>query len=364
MDIREVAKQYPGITIRGNSIQIEFAINRRRFRESIPVKPTKTILNELARKREAILYEIAIGTFDYAKHFPTSKKAIAFSKEPGSAITIEKALKDWYKLNYKRWQPSTRKGYETCIWSSLIPQFGKLKLTELTPRMVNQWIGTLKVSNKRINNILGPLRSMYRDAYCDELIDKNPMERVKNLSITQREPNPFKPDEIERILNHLQGQERNLIQFGFWSGLRTSELIALRWQDVDFDNNRIYVRIAKVLKKEKTTKTANGQRTVELQVQARDALERQMEFSQHRETVFLDPQTASSWTSDQPIRRKVWIPTLNVLGIAYRNPYQMRHTFASTMLSRGENPMWVANQLGHKDWGMIRQIYGRWIGQN
>jgi integrase len=31
------------------------------------------------------------------------------------------------------------------------------------------------------------------------------------------------------------------------------------------------------------------------------------------------------------------------------------------MLSRGENPMWVAQQMGHKDWGMIRKVYGRWI---
>jgi integrase len=43
--------------------------------------------------------------------------------------------------------------------------------------------------------------------------------------------------------------------------------------------------------------------------------------------------------------------TLKKANIDYRNPYQTRHTYASQMLSRGENPMWVAHQLGHKDWG-------------
>ena len=40
---------------------------------------------------------------------------------------------------------------------------------------------------------------------------------------------------------------------------------------------------------------------------------------------------------------------------------QTRHTFASLMLSRGENPMWVAQQLGHSDLKMLRDHYGRWI---
>ena len=31
------------------------------------------------------------------------------------------------------------------------------------------------------------------------------------------------------------------------------------------------------------------------------------------------------------------------------------------MLSAGEDPMWVAHQMGHKDWGMIRKVYARWI---
>lgn len=47
--------------------------------------------------------------------------------------------------------------------------------------------------------------------------------------------------------------------------------------------------------------------------------------------------------------------------MVYRNPYQTQHTYASMMLSAGENPLWVAQQMGHKDWGMIRKRYGGWI---
>ncbi|MCL4461246.1 MAG: hypothetical protein M1297_05985 [Nitrospirae bacterium] len=63
----------------------------------------------------------------------------------------------------------------------------------------------------------------------DGIIDKNPMERVKNLKIETRKADPFTLEEIGKILDIAQGQMRNLIQFAVWTGLRTSELIALEW---------------------------------------------------------------------------------------------------------------------------------------
>ena len=47
--------------------------------------------------------------------------------------------------------------------------------------------------------------------------------------------------------------------------------------------------------------------------------------------------------------------------VRYRPAYNTRHTYASMMLSAGENPMWVAFQMGHSDWGMIRRRYGRYL---
>jgi integrase len=47
--------------------------------------------------------------------------------------------------------------------------------------------------------------------------------------------------------------------------------------------------------------------------------------------------------------------------VRYRYPYQTRHTYASMLLTAGEDPMWVARQMGHSDWGMIRKVYARWL---
>ncbi|HEX7647118.1 MAG TPA: tyrosine-type recombinase/integrase, partial [Noviherbaspirillum sp.] len=56
-----------------------------------------------------------------------------------------------------------------------------------------------------------------------------------------------------------------------------------------------------------------------------------------------------------------WQRILKKAGVRYRNPYQTRHTYASTLLSANENPWWVAKQMGHVDVEMVFRHYGRWI---
>lgn len=351
-----------GITIRGNSAQIAFTYQGVRCRETIPIPPTKAAQKELILKRQAILYEISIGKFDYSKHFPHSRKAQEFRKTRPDVYTIGEALKSWLQRNQAKLQKSTLQDYNSAIYFHLIPAFGELTISELTASKVKEWLSILPCSSKRKGNILIPLRQMFDELYHDEIIDKNPLQRVKNLPSKTREPEPFTQEEIMRILNELTGQAKNLIQFAFYSGLRTSELIALRWQDVDFENNRIFVTSAYVRGQLKTTKTKSGKREVTLQPQAMEALLNQQTFTRtQNQTVFHDPDTSQPWQDDQPIRKKVWIPALKKANIKYRNPYQTRHTFASMLLSRGEKPLWVAQQMGHKDWGMIIKVYGRWI---
>lgn len=353
-----------GLSIRDNSIVMSFTYQGKRCRESFPLPLTKSALKQLQQKRQAILYEIKNGTFDYAKHFPgsRSKNALAFRKTQASQYTIAEAFNDWLKRNQAKYERSTLRDYHSSIYHHLIPQFGKLALSELSVIRIKDWLASLKCSNKRKNNILIPLRRLYDELYGDEIIEKNPLNRIKNLSVSSREPEPFTLSEIERILEQLNGQEKNIIQFAFWSGLRTSELIALGWVDVDFVHNRIYVRHAKVRGILKAPKTCAGSRTIILQPKAREALLNQRTYTgQLNETVFHDSRTNQPWKNDQPLRRILWTPALKRAGIKYREPYQTRHTFASILLSRGEEPMWVATQMGHKDWGMIRKVYGRWI---
>jgi len=61
------------------------------------------------------------------------------------------------------------------------------------------------------------------------------------------------------------------------------------------------------------------------------------------------------------LRNRVWKPALSKAGLRLRTTYQTRHTFASLMLSYGEDPLWVARMLGHTSTEMLYRHYGKFI---
>ena len=344
----------------GSGIEIDFTYRGRRCRETLKLEPTKPNLLYAARKREAILYEIAQGTFNYAKHFPGSANARSLSRN--SLQTVGQALDAFAKGAQKRCAYSTLRDYQSAIDHHLKPAFGDRLLTELSLSEIKAWIGGLSISAKRINNVLVPLRGVLSDAFLDELIDRNPAARIKNLPHRFEDPDPLDPADIVKLLDACQGQVRNLFQFAIWTGLRTSELIALEWGDVDWNRRIARVRRASVRKQIKVPKTLAGERDVKLLPGAIEALEAQKAHSfLAGGQIFLNPRTGKPWETDQQIRKTAWQPAIRRSGIRGQNPYQTRHTFASLCLTVGEDIAWVARQLGHKSMAMTLKRYARWI---
>jgi len=343
-----------------SSVEIDFSYQGIRCRETIKLPPTKANLLFASHKRAAILHEIALGKFNYAEHFPKSRHASTLGQLTNK--TIGDALEDFLRNTKRKYEASTLRGYKSAIYHHLIPSFGKTPICKLTTNDIKEWINSLLISGKRINNVLIPLRIVLSDAYFDGLIDSNPADRIKNVPHRYPEPMPCTKDEMRMILENCDPQSRNLLQFAFWSGLRTSELIALEWSDIDYAKGVIRVTRASVKRIIKQPKTHAGKRDVMILPLAHEALERQKAFTLSLGgRVFHNPRTNTPWEIDNQIRSTSWLPAITAAGVPYRCPYQTRHTYASMLLSAGENPFWVAQQMGHADWGMIRKRYGRWI---
>ena len=93
--------------------------------------------------------------------------------------------------------------------------------------------------------------------------------------------------------------------------------------------------------------------------QVLEALAEQRKLTGKNKHIFL---TVDCWrmTPDH-IRKEVWMPALEKAGIEYRPPLQSRHSFATMMLSAGEDVGWVQNMLGHSSLQMIFQRYYAWV---
>jgi len=359
--------------VSASSIEISFTYQGKRCREKIKLKPTPANLKRAERHRTAILDAIEKGTFDYAVTFPDSKHISVFSDQPGAAITVESFLSNWWRAEANELKASTRTVDHRILFNQIIPEFGNLALTDLKWHLIRDWAKSKGWSRKTQNNKLSLLRRALNEAVEQELILHHPMankvirrRKTRNESSVSSKTkiDPFSHEERAALIDAARGQLKNLVQFGFWTGLRLSEFFALNWGNVDWINNRIYVEGALTQSAEEIeeTKTEAGERIVYLLSPALTALRAQKEhtFLQGDE-VFQNPHTRKRWTGDLALRARQWKTLCKRAGVRYRPPGQMRHTFASMALMAGEAPQWVAAQMGHTDWTFTARVYYRWI---
>ncbi|CUK13206.1 site-specific tyrosine recombinase XerC [Achromobacter xylosoxidans] len=351
-----------------SSIEISFQYQGQRCRERVPLKPTTANLRRAEQHRAAILDAIIRGVFDYAATFPGSANAKRFAKIPGQVKTVEEYLEAWLARKKKHLKLSTWDGYRKVVSNLLIPKFGSTMLADWKRKDFREWFDEMTVTNKRFANILSVARAALSDAVQDELIEVNPLygwsyERP-DAPKPEDDVDPLTPEEQAAILAKCEPMMRNQLQFMLWTGLRPSEMIALDWGDFDAIRGVVVVRKAMTQAGKgevEDTKTKSGRREVKLLSPAREALKAQEAHTRMAgQAIFVHPRLLKRWTGDQQLRDE-WIRILGLAQVRYRRPYQTRHTYASMLLSAGESPMWVAKQMGHRDWTMIARIYGKWM---
>ena len=361
-----------GIAVRqwknSTTIRISFWYKGVECRETLSLPATKSNLQYAERLRGEIINAIERGTFDYAKLFPDSKRARIFGHVNANPL-IGDLLQAFLAQAERSLQPSTVTGYRKVSRTHLLPTFARIPIKELTPAFIRKWISGLNVTAKATRNILTPLRAVLNEAVNDDVIIKSPLDRVvlnklldKDICQSDYVPDPFNRQEIQALLRVAEGQIKNWVQFAFFTGLRPSELIGLQWQDIDWHHKQIYIRRAVVERKEKSTKTKAGVRTLLLLPPALEALQHQKPYTfLLGKQVFHNPLHNKPWICDAHFRTPHWAGLFKRSGVRYRNPYQTRHTYASMLLSAGENMLWVAKQMGHRDTEMIIKTYGKWI---
>lgn len=364
----------PGVELatgaKTESIRVKFMYRGMECRESFKLPHTKSNINYVVRLRGEILNAIERGTFKYTDYFPDSKHVGKFGSRP-ARVTVGELLREQLKIADHTLSPKTAQAYRDACNSHLLPKWDTTPILELTPPALRAWMGEFTFKAKTMRNMLQPLSNALVQAVNDDIIEVNPLTRVKLSKIMTKEqrksdfvPDPFDMVEIGEILKTADGQKRNLFQFAFATGMRPSECMALEWDSIDWLNGKIRVervKVAGVTKDE--AKTEAGMRDIDMRQGAYDALKAQQQYTALAGgVVFHDPGTDLQWGTDKAIRQR-WQIVLRKAKVRYRNPYQTRHTFASTLLSAGENPLYVAKQMGHKNTEMLNRHYGRWIEQ-
>ncbi|OYO29199.1 hypothetical protein CD932_19085 [Janthinobacterium sp. PC23-8] len=366
----------PGVELRSGvkseSIRIKFMYRGAECRETLKLAHTKANIKYAERLRGEILNAIQLRTFSYAEYFPESPQLKRLGMQPKQhQMTVGDLMEDQFRLYERTLSARTLAVYRRIYQTKLKPKWGKALLSEATPAALRAWIGEMSVSARSIRQVLIPLRGAFDLGVNDDLIESNPLDRVKLKKILDRDAHeaksvtdPFSADEIQAILRASDGQCRNVFAFAFSTGMRPSEYIALKWGSVDWIEHTIKVERTRVNGDSRDeVKTRAAKRLIDMRQGALEALVAQRPHTAlANDEIFHDPITAHGWLTSQRVAL-FWEAALKRAGVRYRNLYQTRHTFASTLLSTGENLFYVAKQMGHTDTTMITRTYGRWIEQ-
>ncbi|MGO9450604.1 MAG: Arm DNA-binding domain-containing protein [Candidatus Binataceae bacterium] len=349
-----------------------------------------SVTPENKRKAEAfnqiLSGELGLGTFDYRKHFPNGARLREFYGEQAAVENLGRRvlggyLDEWHQrrspflpngtvASNADLHPSTWMLEESIIRCHLKPSFGALRVSELMSSHCKEYRKALQdkeLSGKTAQNILGVLHKAMADAVEDGLVETNPVPqfaRKKRSRIARSNSDPLTVAEVGRFLSAVPSRFRDLYDIWLRVGWRPSEILAVRFDWLDFHRQTVHLRRGRIARwggVEAPPKT--GEREVDCAYdpaifQAFGRLKRRSLETGKRDFVFTDQH--GSPLSQEWLHKKVWLPTLRMLGLRTRGQYNIRDTFITLALTAGEDPGWVAQVCGTSE-RMIFEHYRKWM---
>jgi len=296
----------------------------------------------------------------------------------GSNIPIEAFLNEWLSLKSTSIKQSTLNLYECTIRNHIIPYLGEMKLSDVTPQKI-QWLYLKneqdRVGKRTIRVIHSILNSSLIEAVKLGAIHSNPVQVVPPPFYENPEMRIYCEHEITQLLLAVRETSLEaLVYLAITTGMRQSELLALKWSDINWERNIISVN-RQLLRKYKngnfysSLKTKSGKRTIsigkntvqKLQVhQIKQSIIRTKADQHWQENNLVFPSITGTPMHQRNLLR-LFKKILRESGLREIRFHDLRHTAASLMLNNGISPIIVAKRLGHSKVSITLDTYGHLI---
>jgi integrase len=278
---------------------------------------------------------------------------------------------------------STSSSYASIIHKHLIPFFGKLKLQEIHQANIDRFVAETipEVSTKTLRNCVTLLRVMLASqkgssAIKQGFIRYDPVTGVELPALEKSEVVPPTVQQVWKLIDTAAEMETvgyGMIYLGAFTGLRRGEILALRFEDIDWFQSELVVNkslarfpatdgLHKWVWEIGPTKSKKSNRRVALTANVLQLVSSLKQLSREGEGLifaddggnFIDPDYFDDHIFD-PIRKKAELPDTRF--------HHLRHFFASMLIAQGESPKYVSDQLGHSSIQITFDTYGHLFPQ-
>ena len=322
-------KNSGGFKVRNGIIYVFGAINKIRYRFSTNKSATSENLRWIARNYWSVLLQ----KIDEKRRGKPNLNVAAF-------------LLEMLELSKHKRSETTQNEYISKTKRLIAPYFGKFNMSDIRPIDIEKWQNELlgKYSTVTVRRAKTLLNFALNKAVLNDIIPKNPCAAVDSFRVTIAKKEPYTIEEMGKILRAATGWFGIFLHIAFTTGLRTGELIALKWEDIDLDRKIIYVRRAIVKGKISTGgATKNHDRIAVIPEYLADMLEG---YDSKSEWLF-PTRKGEPFKEGGSLTRMYFKPLLERIGVKYKTLYATRHTFVSLLRNSGVNKDFVAELAGH-----------------
>lgn len=363
-----------GIEYIGKSIRIRFTWNGERRTETLAFPQTAKGVKAAADLRAQVISLARHGVLDqqrYAELFPSSSNVAQTSD-----ILFGEYAQSW--LDSLEVVNSTKSNYRGVMNNYWMPYLAAHPMRAVTPMLLRKVVAATEWKSSTVKRTaIARIKAMFRAAVFDEVVERNP---AASIQLPQKNRKVIEPFSVEEANSLISWMYQNFIprlqvfaafyEFAFYSGMRTGEIMALRWDEIDFEKKTLHVcRIVVERAVEERTKTKYT-RTVMLNSRAMNALAVARKIADERAVQKRRVSTTSPYVF-QPCGKSQYMKAPNVpaehfnravetLGIPERSQYNCRHTYATMCLMAGMNPAFIAGQLGHTV-PVLLSTYAKWL---
>jgi integrase len=282
-------------------------------------------------------------------------------------VTIGMLVNRYLETELSELRHSTGNAYRSYLNHQIKPRWGDYPLSKVKPFAVEQWLKGLGLAPRTKGHLHNLMRVLWNCAMRWELteIGENPMKlvRVRGTSKRRREPLVLGVDQFRLLLDELDGPFRTMVILDLATGLRCSELFALQWRDVLWDERTLLVRRAIVTGVVSDVKTKYSNAGMPLDPALAEVLlnwRGMTPFNNPEDWVFASPFKAGKlpWYP-WGVERRHLIPAGIRCGIGRIGWHTFRHTFR-TLLDETGAPMKVQQELmRHADIRTTMNVYGK-----
>jgi integrase len=260
-------------------------------------------------------------------------------------LTFAEYAERWFSEGERRrgWKPSTALQYRT-VRARLVDHFGPMSLAAIRPRDVAAYVASLTLGAATISRDVSLLHAIFSTAKREELVETNPAERAERPKLPKRRWRILEPIEVARVAKAFRDEQARVVFLTLvLTGLRRSELQALRWRDVDL--------LAAVLRV-RDSKTEDGVRSIALSPGLVDALSGHYTATAYKgdgERVFCHPDRGTVYRAET--FQAALDKALRSAGIGdkLRPFHDLRHTAITNDAAAGASPIAVMAKAGHSN---------------